>query len=64
MRAGRRLVLNTRVVAVVECLAGAEGKPVSAEELVERVWDEAATSQLSYDVHHIGHFRAVPADIT
>jgi DNA-binding response OmpR family regulator len=26
---------------VLECLLAAEGKPVSAEELLERVWDEA-----------------------
>jgi DNA-binding response OmpR family regulator len=26
----------------LECLLVAEGRPVSAEELLERVWDEAA----------------------
>ncbi len=26
---------------MLECLLAAEGKPVSAEELLERVWDQA-----------------------
>ena len=25
---------------MLECLLGADGKPVSAEELLERVWDD------------------------
>jgi DNA-binding response OmpR family regulator len=41
-RAGRRLALSPKEFAVLECLLGAEGRPVSAEELLERVWDEAA----------------------
>ncbi len=39
IRAGRRLVLRPKEFAVLECLLAAEGKPVSAEELLERVWD-------------------------
>jgi len=39
-RAGRRLALSPKELAVLECLLVAEGKPVSAEELLERVWDE------------------------
>jgi DNA-binding response OmpR family regulator len=42
VRAGRRLALTTKEFAVLECLLAAEGRPVSAEELLERVWDEAA----------------------
>jgi DNA-binding response OmpR family regulator len=40
-RAGRRLALTPKEFAVLECLLVAEGKPVSAEELLERAWDEA-----------------------
>src|SRR6202046_4873702 len=36
-RAGRRLDLSPKEFAVVECLLVAEGVPVSAEELLERV---------------------------
>jgi DNA-binding response OmpR family regulator len=39
-RAGRRLPLTHKELAVLECLLAAEGKPVSAEELIERVWDD------------------------
>jgi DNA-binding response OmpR family regulator len=38
-RHGRRLSLRPKEFAVLECLLAAEGKPVSAEELLERVWD-------------------------
>ena len=38
-RAGQRLALSPKELAVLECLLAAEGKPVSAEELLERVWD-------------------------
>ncbi len=40
-RAGRPLALRPKEFAVLECLLAAEGKPVSAEELLERVWDPA-----------------------
>ena len=40
-RAGRRLALSPKEFAVLECLLTAEGRPVSAEELLERVWDQA-----------------------
>ncbi len=39
-RAGRRLALSPKEFAVLECLLAAEGRPVSAEELLERVWDQ------------------------
>jgi DNA-binding response OmpR family regulator len=42
VRAGRRLPLTTKELAVLECLLAADGRPVSAEELLDRVWDEAA----------------------
>jgi DNA-binding response OmpR family regulator len=42
VRAGRRLPLTPRELAVLECLLEADGRPVPAEELLERVWDEAA----------------------
>jgi DNA-binding response OmpR family regulator len=42
VRAGRRLPLTRKELAVLECLLAADGRPVSAEELLEQVWDEAA----------------------
>jgi DNA-binding response OmpR family regulator len=39
-RAGRRLALTRKELAVLECLLAADGKPVSAEELLERAWDD------------------------
>jgi DNA-binding response OmpR family regulator len=41
-RAGRRLTLSAKEFAVLEYLLAAPGRVVSAEELLERVWDEAA----------------------
>jgi DNA-binding response OmpR family regulator len=38
-RDGRRLSLRPKEFAVLECLLAAHGKPVSSEELLERVWD-------------------------
>jgi DNA-binding response OmpR family regulator len=40
-RAGRPLALRPKEFAVLERLLAAAGKPVSAEELLERVWDAA-----------------------
>lgn len=40
-RAGVRLVLNPKELAVLEFLLAARGRVVSAEELLERVWDGA-----------------------
>jgi DNA-binding response OmpR family regulator len=40
-RAGQPLALSPKEFAVLECLLAAEGRPVAAEELLERVWDEA-----------------------
>ena len=41
-RAGRRLDLSPKEFAVLECLLASGDKVVSAEELLERVWDEQA----------------------
>jgi DNA-binding response OmpR family regulator len=41
-RAGRRLDLSPKEFAVLECLLGAGGRVIPAEELLERAWDEAA----------------------
>jgi DNA-binding response OmpR family regulator len=40
-RAGTRLALSPKEFAVLECLLVAEGRLVSTEELLERVWDPA-----------------------
>ncbi|MEU4426850.1 response regulator transcription factor [Actinoplanes sp. NPDC024001] len=42
VRGGNRLDLSPKEFAVLECLLGAAGRPVSAEDLLEGVWDEAA----------------------
>ena len=42
VRAGRRLALTTKELAVLECLLAADGRPVPTEELLERVWDNEA----------------------
>jgi DNA-binding response OmpR family regulator len=41
-RAGERLALSPKELAVLEHLLVAQGRVVSAEELLERVWDEEA----------------------
>ena len=41
-RSGRRLELSRKEFAVLECLLAVLGRVVSAEELLERAWDEAA----------------------
>ncbi len=41
-RAGRRLPLTPKELAVLEYLLTAGGRPVPAEELLQRVWDEEA----------------------
>jgi DNA-binding response OmpR family regulator len=42
LRAGRRLELSPKEFALLECLLASAGRVVAAEELLERVWDEAA----------------------
>ena len=41
-RAARRLPLNPKELAVLEVLLAADGAVVSAEEILQRVWDEFA----------------------
>jgi DNA-binding response OmpR family regulator len=41
-RAGMRLALSPKELAVLEYLLAAQGRVISTEELLERVWDEAA----------------------
>jgi DNA-binding response OmpR family regulator len=41
-RSGRPLALRPKEFGVLELLLAAQGRVVSAEELLERVWDEAA----------------------
>ncbi|MGI5240746.1 response regulator transcription factor [Dactylosporangium sp. CA-139066] len=41
-RAGARLPLSPKEFAVLEYLLGGRGRVIPAEELLERVWDEAA----------------------
>jgi DNA-binding response OmpR family regulator len=58
MRAGRRLTLSPKEFAVLEYLLAAEGRVISAEELLERVWDEAANPFTSTVKTTIGRLRA------
>jgi DNA-binding response OmpR family regulator len=62
VRAGGRLPLTTKELAVLECLLAADGRPVPAEELLERVWDEAADPFTSTVKTTIGRLRAKLGD--
>ena len=62
VRGGRRLPLTPKELAVLECLLAADGRPVSAEELLERVWDEAADPFTSTVKTTIGRLRAELGD--
>jgi len=62
VRAGRRLPLTTKELAVLECLLAAGGRPVPAEELLERVWDEAADPFTTTVKTTIGRLRAKLGD--
>ena len=57
-RAGVRLALSPKEFAVLECLLAGEGAVVSAEELLERVWDEAADPFTTTVKTTIGRLRA------
>jgi len=41
-RGERRVALTPKELALLECLLGADGRVVSAEELLQRVWDAEA----------------------
>src|ERR1700722_15852979 len=62
VRAGRRLPLTTKELAVLEYLLAADGRPVPAEELLERVWDESADPFTSTVKTTIGRLRAKLGD--
>ena len=56
-RGERRLALSPKEFALLECLLQAEGRVVSAEELLARVWDEAANPFTSTVKTTIGRLR-------
>ena len=58
VRAGRRLPLSPKELAVLEYLLAARGRTVPAEELLERVWDEAADPFTAAVKVTIGRLRA------
>ena len=57
-RGSRRLELSPKEFAVLEYLLAADGRVVSAEELLGRVWDEAADPFTSTVKTTIGRLRA------
>ena len=61
-RAGRKLALTPKEFAVLECLLAAGGRPVPAEELLQRVWDEAAGPFTTTVKTTIGRLRAKLGD--
>ena len=61
-RGGRRLALTPKELAVLEYLLAAEGRVVSAEELLARVWDESANPFTSTVKTTIGRLRAKLGD--
>jgi DNA-binding response OmpR family regulator len=61
-RAGQRLELGAREFAVLEYLLARAGRMVSAEELLERVWDEAANPFTNTVKTTIGRLRAKLGD--
>jgi DNA-binding response OmpR family regulator len=62
IRAGRRLPLSPKEFAVLEYLMAAGGRIVPAEELLERVWDEAADPFTATVKVTIGRLRAKLGD--
>jgi DNA-binding response OmpR family regulator len=61
-RAGRRLDLSPKEFALLECLLATPGRVHSAEELLERVWDEAADPFSSAVKHAMHRLRAKLGD--
>jgi DNA-binding response OmpR family regulator len=57
-RAGRRLPLSPKELAVLECLLSYVGAVISTEELLERAWDEAANPFTNTVKTTIGRLRA------
>lgn len=56
-RGDHRLSLSPKEFALLECLMAANGRVVSAEELLERVWDEATDPFTSTVKTTIGRLR-------
>jgi DNA-binding response OmpR family regulator len=61
-RAGRRLLLSPKELAVLEYLLAAGGRPVTAEELLEKVWDEMADPFTTTVKTTMGRLRAKLGD--
>jgi DNA-binding response OmpR family regulator len=61
-RAGRRLGLSPKELAVLECLLSHAGAVISTEELLEQVWDEAANPFTNTVKTTIGRLRAKLGD--
>jgi DNA-binding response OmpR family regulator len=61
-RGERRLLLSPKEFALLEYLLAADGRAVSAEELLSRVWDEAADPFTSTVKTTIGRLRAKLSD--
>jgi DNA-binding response OmpR family regulator len=62
VRGGRRLELSPKEFALLEHLLAADGRVVSAEELLERVWDEAINPFTSTVKTTIGRLRVKLGD--
>lgn len=58
LRGDRKLALSPKEFAVLEHLLAADGRVVSAEELLERVWDEATNPFTTTVKTTIGRLRA------
>jgi DNA-binding response OmpR family regulator len=61
-RGDRRLALSPKEFALLECLLAADGRVVSAEELLTRVWDEAANPFTTTVKTTMGRLRAKLGD--
>jgi DNA-binding response OmpR family regulator len=61
-RGQRRLSLTPKEFALLECLLAADGRVVSAEELLERVWDESTNPFTSTVKTTVGRLRAKLGD--
>ena len=61
-RGDRRLLLSPKEFALLEYLMSADGRVISAEELLARVWDEAADPFTSTVKTTIGRLRAKLGD--
>jgi DNA-binding response OmpR family regulator len=61
-RGERRLDLSPKEFAVLECLLAADGRVLSAEELLTRVWDEAANPFTTTVKTTMGRLRAKLGD--